>query len=257
MYNKYVVDLSTDNFKKLEAESKMSQLNNKEKKLLREFFNETTKFTNINALEKMDELFPVKSYDVFISHSHNDLSQAKILKSYLETNFDLKVFIDSDYWESSDEYLKELDNEYCKLDSGNYSYEKRNLTTSHVHVMLAISIMKIIKESEVVLFLSTDEFAGAIFDKGFSEIHSPWIYLETFTTKIIHSVPKRISNQFRDSFKALEEQAKLNIQYNVAFDKSEKINMRVLNAWSTKFLVNRNSGKVFKHPLDLLYEIAK
>ena len=88
-----------------------------------------------------DEWFPEVKADVFISHSSKDAALAKLLASWLEQYYQLTAFIDSEIWGHSDELLKELDDEYCVKDRSNcratiYSYEKRNGSTAHVHMLL-------------------------------------------------------------------------------------------------------------------------
>ena len=52
----------------------------------------------------MNELFPIDDYDIFISHSHKNIEEARALKKFLEMNLNLKVFIDCDFWQSADDF---------------------------------------------------------------------------------------------------------------------------------------------------------
>lgn len=88
------------------------------------------------------ELFGCGHFDVFLSYSHNDEDLVFILAGMLEDYFGLNVFVDAFYWGSADALLKEIDNAYCKKTDGNYSYEMRNLSTSHVHAMLTTAIIR-------------------------------------------------------------------------------------------------------------------
>jgi len=58
--------------------------------------------------------FPTQAaeYDVFISHSHNDLGYAVNLASWLERRCELRCFIDHFVWNSADNLLKRIDEIY-------------------------------------------------------------------------------------------------------------------------------------------------
>lgn len=86
-----------------------------------------------------NDWFPTIDSDVFISHSHMDEKYVIAFAGWLKEKFGLQPFIDSCVWGYSNELLREIDNNYCKNDYGNtYNYEKRNVSTSHVHMMFAL-----------------------------------------------------------------------------------------------------------------------
>jgi len=158
----------------------------------------------IDMIEKMNTLFPLDNYDVFLSHSHNDLLKAQKLKKYLETYLGLSVFLDSEVWENSTEFLKSLDNKYCKNEHENtYNYDKRNFSTTHVHMMLAASILKMIDKAECVLLFATDNYAKNE-DSGIEQMDSAWIYYEYLVSQ--HIKPKSLGRSFKH--KAFDESAK-------------------------------------------------
>ena len=64
--------------------------------------------------------------------------------------------MDEVIWGSADGLLKAIDNQFCKKGDGTYDYNKRNLTTSHVHAMLTTAILNSIDKSETVIFMNTD-----------------------------------------------------------------------------------------------------
>ena len=70
--------------------------------------------------------------------------------------FNLNVFVDTFYWGSADDLLKEIDDIKCKNSDGTYDYQKRNITTSHVHAMLTSAIMQVMDLSEIVIFVNTN-----------------------------------------------------------------------------------------------------
>ena len=125
---------------------------------------------------KMEDLqrniVPIIECDVFISYSHEDIEPASKL-AYSLQKCELSTFIDSVYWKSIDSALKIYDNLYCKKNNGCYDYEKRNKSTSTFHMILADSIIEVVKRSKVFIKLITSSYA----DKDNRTV-SPWIYLE-------------------------------------------------------------------------------
>jgi hypothetical protein len=88
---------------------------------------------NLNGNLMSKDWFPEIDADIFLSHSHADENLAISFSGWLNETFGLCVFIDSEIWGYSNKLLKIIDNKYCKNYDGNYSYEKRNFSTSHVH----------------------------------------------------------------------------------------------------------------------------
>ena len=54
--------------------------------------------------------FPQGEYQIFLSHSSQDVDKARYLKRWFDKNCGLKCFIDADVWENAYELLRELDN---------------------------------------------------------------------------------------------------------------------------------------------------
>lgn len=94
----------------------------------------------------------------------------------------LKVFLDSFIWESADKLLKEIDNIYCKRENGLYDYHRRNYSTAHIHTMLGISIMEIIKRSKEGILIGSPQSLcidlNNLCDSSHGKTLSPWIYQE-------------------------------------------------------------------------------
>ena len=95
----------------------------------------------IDGTKLQENWFPTKQkFDVFLSHSHNDEKLAILFAGFLKEKLDLDTFIDSCLWRYSNDLLKELDKKYCKYSDGvSYDYNKRNYSSSHVHMMLSIA----------------------------------------------------------------------------------------------------------------------
>lgn len=195
MKNRYKINLDDINVKE-----KISKYSMKETEkefplifddIIRNLSNEN--YTVFDAQKIMDKHFTEKNYDVFVSHSHQDIDYVKRLAGYYESQ-NKKVFIDSMYWDYSDELLRALDNHFCKkIDSDSYSYEKRNITTTIIHNLLAVSLEKMIDKCDDFIFVYSNNTSGGNLHQllDFSNeqsIHtvSPWIYKELITAGIIY-----------------------------------------------------------------------
>lgn len=157
------------------------------------------------------EWFPKKDWDVFLSHSHNDLDKALKIKVLLE-HFGLKVFVDSTVWGFADNLLRKIDDAYAQRSEGHYSYNKRNRSTAAVHLMLSTALTQVMDNAEAVFFLNTpnstlQHFAGTEYDKTL--IASPWIYHEIMMTKFLR--PNSFRRREKDIINENEEYTK---QYN-------------------------------------------
>ncbi len=139
----------------------------------------------------MEDWFPAIEAHVFISHSHNDRDMAITLAGSLKKNFGIISFIDSCIWGFANDLLKIIDQKYCKLQGTNsYSYDLRNFSTSHVHMMLSTALAKMIDKTECLFFLNTPNsiIASEIEEKTLS----PWIYSEIETSRMIRiTLPER------------------------------------------------------------------
>lgn len=134
----------------------------------------------INGEKLRDFVFPTDKFDVFISHSHNDLEIAKLFAVWIEEKYGYSVFLDSFVWSSADGLLLEIDNQYCKQKNGLYSYHRRNYSTAHIHTMLSMSIMEIIKHSKVGVFIDSPHSMDLrnLSNSNQAKTLSPWIYQE-------------------------------------------------------------------------------
>lgn len=125
-------------------------------------------------------IFPTNNYDVFISHSHNDLEITKRFATWLKEKYGYNVFLDSFVWNSADGLLREIDNLYCKQRNGLYNYHKRNYSTAHIHTMLSMSIMEIIKRSKVGILIDSHHSINLerLRNSNQAKTLSPWIFQE-------------------------------------------------------------------------------
>ena len=154
--------------------------------------------TNIIDGDQLSNLlFNLEDVDAFISYSHKDKDLASKFASFLQETFNLKVFLDCNTWRSSDQLLKVIDEKYCKNnDNKTYSYEKRNISTSHIHSMLSTAIFKQITKSKFVFFLNTQNSVPTV-NSSFNEKNttlSPWIYEEIVFTETLIKLQGKTTN---------------------------------------------------------------
>lgn len=154
-----------------------------------------------------NDWFPTIESDIFISHSHRDINIINALAGWLHKNFKVDVFIDSYIWGYCDELLKELDNKYCRHTNGtSYDYDKRNFSTTHVHLMLSNALNKMIDKTECIIFLESDNSLSLKTDIEVGT-SSAWIYSEILATKLI-------SETTPDRFKTNEKEIRAHFSLN-------------------------------------------
>lgn len=208
---------------------------------------------SIDAKTLSEDWFKIIDTDVFISHSHNDRSKALALSNHLESKFGLKCFVDSTIWKSADKLLKMVDDEYCwQKRSETYNYQLRNLSTSHVHMMLAIAIAKMIDKAEVVFFLPTPQSMSAEGTTKKGETASPWIFAEIALSDLVRKTPpKRTSNA--PTLEARGGVAMDGVPVNHPVDISHLTGLTpgVLEHWERIF-----QQRSYEHALDALYSIV-
>ncbi|WP_370512616.1 hypothetical protein [Xanthomonas phaseoli] len=213
----------------------------------------------ISASSLSAEWFPMVPADVFISHSHHDEALALRLAGWLEERFGLRVFVDSVVWKSADVLLNVIDKQYCKTDDGKYfDYKKRNLSTSHIHMMLVMAIAQMMHDTEAFFLLSTPK-ALSVEDLDKEKLAqttpSPWIFAEMVLSKLIRSKPVDMKRRALLEAKASMENALDSVELVVAHKVPVKhltpIDRSVFNRWSAAFTIGSREDA-----LDMLYRLA-
>jgi len=187
----------------------------------------------ISASSLSAEWFPMVPADVFISHSHHDEALALRLAGWLEERFGLRVFVDSVVWKSADALLGVIDKKYCKTDDGKYfDYNKRNLSTSHIHMMLVMAIAQMMHNTEAFFLLSTPQ-ALSVEDLDKEKLAqttpSPWIFAEMVLSKLIRPKPVDARRRKLLEARASMEQALDSVELVVAHKVPVKHLERVMN----------------------------
>lgn len=176
---------------------------------------------NLLADKVMADWFPNLRPHVFISHSHKDGQQALGLAGWLKNRFGLNAFVDSCAWGYGDVLLKALDKEYCwQDDEQTYNYDRRNRSTTHVHLMLTNALLRLIDSSECILFVNTpNAISPQAFIQSGGTTNSPWIYSEMMLTQLIqrrspraHRTEQRLIKSGMTHDSAMES---LQVQYPV------------------------------------------
>lgn len=210
-----------------------------------------------DAIQK--EWFPTLKADIFISHSHKDLSIAKAVAGWLKEKLNLSAFIDYYAWGCCDELLKKIDDLYCKNKDNTYNYQLRNFTTSHVHTILSNALTKIINNTECILFINTPESVSvekSILDvKEHKTTTSPWIFHELSISSSLPQIkPKRLQKS-HSLFENIENirDSKPSIEYTIDEQLKSFYSMSELDfeEWAEE------ASKRSSHPLDVLYKIIK
>lgn len=162
----------------------------------------------LDAEAMENDWFGSVSANVFISHSHADLALATKLAKLLEDELNLTPFIDSHVWGYADDLLRTIDDEFCMSDDRRtYNYQKRNRSTSHVHLMLAAALTKMIDKCEMVIFLNTENsILPKKFAKDSESTSSPWIYSELNATKFLRKrYPLRVGLENHQAKRAAQD----------------------------------------------------
>lgn len=183
----------------------------------------------------MEDWFPEVKTHIFLSHSHSDFKNAIYIAGALYTKFKVLTFIDSTVWGYSNELLKNIDDKYCKSESGEtYDYNSRNYSTTHVHLMLSSALNKMIDNSEAVFFLNS---SNSVSTRTITEkTNSPWIFSEINTSKIIRKKTpvrlRRITKSFSDKVVLNESQrSQLRIEYELELSHLTDLSYFQFNLW--------------------------
>ena len=214
----------------------------------------------IKGVTVQEQWFPVDKvplFDVFISHSHKDLNKdIKPLASWLYSNLGLRCFIDSLFWQYADRLQNMMDKCYAQRTNGNYDYKIRNYTTSHVHTMLSMALMKMMSKTECVLFVDSDN--SIIYKKGQFQTPSPWIYAEIgFAQNLQMTIPDRYLQRLvpvcesggKVQIRTFSEKHEMNIMYDVDLSQFYEIS-------ADSLCFAKRNGNFGNKALDYLHEKA-
>lgn len=259
MYSRFIIKRETVNQLKYNEfdKAKGKQITSKFRSQIKERMN--IKFKDgqiIDGSATQEEWFPQTKCDIFLSHSHRDVEKAKKLAGWFKNKFNLDVFIDYNVWGYINELLKLIDDDYCyNKDKKTYSYEKRNITTSHVHMMLINALSEMMDKTECLLFFETENYINLKKLTHIATTSSPWIYNEISLSKILRKEQKRRSSNIEKANREIRMYTTLNENLNIDYDTDVSHLVRLTSNDIEKWL--DVSSKIQKeiHPLDLLYNL--
>lgn len=214
----------------------------------------------LDGSKMQENWFPRIKADIFISHSHKDEALAIALAGWLQETFGLTAFIDSCVWGYANDLLKMIDDKYCLKDMHSYSYEKRNYSTSHVHMMLSVALTQMIDNTECLFFLNTPNSITP--DTIINQTESPWIYSEIAISRLVR---KKKLEEYRNvallenrQFSSVIKDT-LKVQYDLPTDHLTDIDADILKRWEDSFNEQfpQYSEDLKIHTLDKLYELTK
>lgn len=207
----------------------------------------------IDGSRLQEHWFPNVRSDVFISHSHADEEMALGLAGWLKQEFGLRPFIDSCVWGYVCDLLKQIDNAYClNTDKATYDYDKRNGTTSHVHMMLSSALTTMIDDTECLIFLNSPKSITTR-DSVSTATQSPWLYMELGIASVIR---QKTPDSHRELISLAESSGwktasvRYQAEYEVDLTPLTPINLETLNKWHAEY------QRVRGHALDRLYAIT-
>lgn len=212
---------------------------------------------SVNAAAMMCDWFSDISANVFISHARADKNLALALAGWLRNDFGLVPFIDSCVWNHADDLLWKIDNRWCPIkETASFSYERRNITTAHVHMMLSTALIKMMDRCELVFFLNSP---NSICNKSIEQMvddvdestHSPWLYHEISMMQLLRRRPKEDHRGEATNFSEGHKRASLDIRFDYPVDLGSlpTVTVRNLKEWL-------RAGAKRNDALDTLYSIC-
>lgn len=208
----------------------------------------------VDASRMQSEWFPQINAQVFISHSHKDEKNALVLAGWL-SELGLNAFVDSSVWGHAGDLLKLIDNVFClNDDKQTYSYESRNGSTSHVHMLLVTALAKMIDNTECIFFLNTPNSINS--KEAVDKTKSPWIFAEI---AMMEMVRRRTKESHRQKTKLAERVAKheprasLQAEYTIDLTSFTPLSAEMLTKWRNELL---RSSLPRRNALDVLYSLV-
>ncbi len=250
MYKGYQIQLSNTQFEKYSHIGENIYINDREN-FRQSLSKHTNKFGNIDVTSLETEWFPMVEADIFISHSGKDKKIVFGLMGWIKENFGLTVFVDSAIWGNSNELLKEIDDKYCLNENGEtYSYDKRNESTSHVHMILSMALTKMIDKSECIMFCRTPN--SLPYNHSTLKTDSPWIYSEITATQLLRRKSRNGVIMHKNAIlnETFSAEQRASFEYELPLSAFDLIDSKVLNEWKEK-----HSKSTGIHGLDILYNL--
>lgn len=227
---------------------------------LADYYSDNNKILDAEKIIK--DWFPTIKADIFISHSHTDEKLAIRFAAWLFENFGLIAFIDSSVWGYSSDLLKKIDQKYCyRKETKTYDYDKRNVTTSHVHMMLSTALNNMIDNTECLFFINTPNSISLSneINNEHKFTYSPWLYSELTTASIVEKKNPRlesdsqlITEDIRSIIKHYSSQEDLKIKYALNLSELTYLQKDDLKRWAIE--AKSDTYTKGSSMLDILYK---
>lgn len=249
----------------------LNEQKNKYDSKLEKFIIESQK---LDGVQIQDEWFPQVDADIFISHSRQDKELACALAGWMNYEFGLKCFVDSNVWGYANNLIRKmnrrLSNERSDGQGGFlYDYDSCNEVSQHVNTMLSIALQKMINKTETVMLLNTDSSIPIHNEKKMNETYSPWIYTELVCTQIVQLKPliayrnyselSHMDERKKVIFEGSWDINKSIISYKVSLEHLIRLNQVDLQTWKENYderkLQNADYWFDINYPLDVLYGV--
>lgn len=171
--------------------------------------------------------FPVDKYDVFISHSHQDLGKVYRLALDLKRK-GKRVFVDSFLWGYNEELIKKI-----KGSTPNLNREKEYNIEKSINLLLVNALSNVVHRSKNFLFINTEnslienrqlardkikeDISSSLWKDANEKTYSPWIMHELTLSRIIYeSQEKLMFEEVAGMNDYHEKQAKIQLPAEVA-----------------------------------------
>lgn len=155
----------------------------------------------VDATSIWEDWFDSVNADVFISHSSANKAEAIQLANWLYNNFEVKSFVDSQFWLKITDLQPEFDkpflnheivyDEYQRKRSRYfYDYNERNKSTAHVHALLSYALTKMIEKTPYFIFIKSADSVSL--KDSVENTTSPWIFHELAVVDLIQDIREGI-----------------------------------------------------------------
>lgn len=209
----------------------------------------------LSASEIEKNWFPEIKADVFLSHSHEDEKYAIAFAGFLKS-LNLTAFVDSCVWGYANDLLKKIDDKYCVSEKNSddninsYDYAKRNQSTAHVHMILNGALMKMINQTECLIFMDTPN-SLATRDVIQGATNSGWIYSELLMSRYIERKSPYMEEPFQCRMDESLKHSELSVKYDVDISHLTRLSIGDIKEATN---CDKNSGT---DVLDQLYRTKK
>lgn len=170
--------------------------------------------------------FPVDKYDVFISHSHQDLGKVYRLALDLKGK-GKRVFVDSFLWGYNEELIKKIKDSTLNLNRE----EEYNIEKS-INLLLVNALSNAVHSSKNFLFINTEnsliedsqlvrnkikkDVSSSLWEDANKKTYSPWIMHELTLSRIIYESQRKLAFESVGGMNSYhEKQAKIQLPAEV------------------------------------------